>query len=110
MYPLWWILDLVDIGSGGAFTMPLAKMFPHLRITNQDLPEIIMQAKNLSSDIQDLVHITIPSGELLIFDQTWRRTFLVMHCSIDAWNLWYPISSRTYLLLGWMFAMRQWDH
>ncbi|KAG1748289.1 O-methyltransferase-domain-containing protein [Suillus paluster] len=27
-------------------TMPLAKMFPHLRIANQDLPEIMPQAQN----------------------------------------------------------------
>ncbi|KAG1864837.1 S-adenosyl-L-methionine-dependent methyltransferase [Suillus subluteus] len=42
MYPLW-----LTVGSGiGAFSMPLAKMFPHLRITNHDLPEVMVQAQN----------------------------------------------------------------
>ncbi|KAG1860309.1 S-adenosyl-L-methionine-dependent methyltransferase [Suillus subalutaceus] len=41
------VCSVVDVGSGiGAFSMPLAKMFPHLRITNHDLPEIIVQAQN----------------------------------------------------------------
>ncbi|KAG2131803.1 O-methyltransferase-domain-containing protein [Suillus clintonianus] len=41
------VSSVVDVGSGiGAFSTPLAKMFPHLRITNQDLPEVMVQAKN----------------------------------------------------------------
>jgi 2-polyprenyl-3-methyl-5-hydroxy-6-metoxy-1,4-benzoquinol methylase len=43
---------VVDIGSGiGSFSMPLATMFPHLTITNQDLPEIIEEAQHVSPDI-----------------------------------------------------------
>ncbi|KAG0703306.1 S-adenosyl-L-methionine-dependent methyltransferase [Suillus ampliporus] len=46
-YPWDDVSSVVDIGSGiGAFSIPLAKMFPRLRITNQDLPEVIIQAKN----------------------------------------------------------------
>ncbi|OAX38962.1 S-adenosyl-L-methionine-dependent methyltransferase [Rhizopogon vinicolor AM-OR11-026] len=45
-YPWDDVSSVVDIGSGiGAFSIPLAKMFPHLRITDQDLPEIIKQAQ-----------------------------------------------------------------
>ncbi|KAG2039979.1 S-adenosyl-L-methionine-dependent methyltransferase [Suillus americanus] len=41
------VSSVVDVGSGiGAFSMPLAKMFPHLRITNHDLPEVMVQAQN----------------------------------------------------------------
>ncbi|OJA11684.1 hypothetical protein AZE42_10532 [Rhizopogon vesiculosus] len=46
-YPWDEVSSVVDIGSGiGALSMPLAKMFPHLRITNQDLPEVIKEARN----------------------------------------------------------------
>ncbi|KAG2124432.1 O-methyltransferase-domain-containing protein [Suillus clintonianus] len=46
-YPWDSVSSMVDVGSGtGAISTPLAKMFPHLRITNQDLPDIIVQAKN----------------------------------------------------------------
>ncbi|KAG1846055.1 S-adenosyl-L-methionine-dependent methyltransferase [Suillus subalutaceus] len=64
MYPL------VDVGSGiGAMSIPLAKMFPHLRITNQDLPETIVQSRNLSPDIR-----STPNGQvILIFDQAWEK-------------------------------------
>ncbi|KAG1724992.1 S-adenosyl-L-methionine-dependent methyltransferase [Suillus lakei] len=45
-YPWDDISSVVDIGCGvGSFSTPLAKMFPHLRITDQDLPEVIIQAK-----------------------------------------------------------------
>ncbi|KAG1764505.1 O-methyltransferase-domain-containing protein [Suillus placidus] len=45
-YPWDDVSSVVDIGcSVGSFPTPLAKMFPHLRITNQDLPEVIVQAK-----------------------------------------------------------------
>jgi SAM-dependent methyltransferase len=38
---------VADIGSGtGAFSIPLAKMYPHLRITNQDLPNVMALAQN----------------------------------------------------------------
>ncbi|KAG2065750.1 S-adenosyl-L-methionine-dependent methyltransferase [Suillus decipiens] len=46
-YPWNDVSSVVDIGSGiGAFSTPLAKMFPHLRITNQDLPKVMALAKN----------------------------------------------------------------
>ncbi|KAG2061092.1 S-adenosyl-L-methionine-dependent methyltransferase [Suillus hirtellus] len=46
-YPWDKISSVVDIGSGiGAMSIPLAKTFPHLRITNQDLPEIIKLSIN----------------------------------------------------------------
>ncbi|KAJ8588308.1 S-adenosyl-L-methionine-dependent methyltransferase [Rhizopogon salebrosus TDB-379] len=45
-YPWHNVSSVVDIGCGvGAISMPLAKMFPHLSITNQDLPEIIREAQ-----------------------------------------------------------------
>ncbi|KAG1739479.1 O-methyltransferase-domain-containing protein [Suillus paluster] len=45
-YPWDGISSVVDVGSGiGAISVPLAKMFPHLRITNHDLPEVIVQAR-----------------------------------------------------------------
>lgn len=38
---------MVDVGSGtGTISIPLAKMFPHLRVTNQDLPEILKLSRN----------------------------------------------------------------
>ncbi|KAG2039958.1 S-adenosyl-L-methionine-dependent methyltransferase [Suillus americanus] len=46
-YPWNDISSVVDVGSGtGAFSTPLAKMFPHLRITNQDLPNVMVLAQN----------------------------------------------------------------
>ncbi|KAG1854823.1 S-adenosyl-L-methionine-dependent methyltransferase [Suillus subalutaceus] len=46
-YPWNDISSVVDVGSGiGTFSTPLAKMFPHLRITNQDLPNVMAQAQN----------------------------------------------------------------
>ncbi|KAG2068630.1 S-adenosyl-L-methionine-dependent methyltransferase [Suillus decipiens] len=46
-YPWGDISSVVDIGSGiGTFSIPLAKMFPHLRITNQDLPEVLLEAQS----------------------------------------------------------------
>ncbi|KAG1775552.1 S-adenosyl-L-methionine-dependent methyltransferase [Suillus placidus] len=45
-YPWDNVSSVVDVGSGiGAMSIPLAKMFPHLRITNQDLPETIVHSK-----------------------------------------------------------------
>ncbi|KAG2101510.1 S-adenosyl-L-methionine-dependent methyltransferase [Suillus cothurnatus] len=46
-YPWNDISSVADIGSGtGAFSIPLAKMYPHLRITNQDLPNVMALAQN----------------------------------------------------------------
>ncbi|KAG1784418.1 S-adenosyl-L-methionine-dependent methyltransferase [Suillus plorans] len=46
-YPWDNVSSVVDIGSGtGAMSIPLAKMFPHLKITNQDLPETIKLSRN----------------------------------------------------------------
>ncbi|KAG2050935.1 S-adenosyl-L-methionine-dependent methyltransferase [Suillus hirtellus] len=47
-YPWDNVSSVVDVGSGtGAMSIPLAKMFPHLRITNQDLPEALEMARNI---------------------------------------------------------------
>ncbi|KAG1825347.1 O-methyltransferase-domain-containing protein, partial [Suillus variegatus] len=46
-YPWDNVRSVVDIGSGiGAMSISLAKMFPHLRITSQDLPETIKLSRN----------------------------------------------------------------
>ncbi|KAG2124435.1 O-methyltransferase-domain-containing protein [Suillus clintonianus] len=46
-YPWDSVSSVVDIASGtGAISIPLTKMFPHLKITNQDLPEILVQAQH----------------------------------------------------------------
>ncbi|KAG1885244.1 O-methyltransferase-domain-containing protein [Suillus subluteus] len=46
-YPWSDISSVVDVGSGiGAFSTPLAKMYPHLRITQHDLPKVIVLAQN----------------------------------------------------------------
>ncbi|KAG1813515.1 S-adenosyl-L-methionine-dependent methyltransferase [Suillus subaureus] len=47
-YPWDNISSVVDIGCGiGTFSTPLAKMFPHLRITDQDLPEVLVEAQGV---------------------------------------------------------------
>ncbi|KAG1898983.1 S-adenosyl-L-methionine-dependent methyltransferase [Suillus fuscotomentosus] len=47
-YPWDSVSSVVDVGSGtGAMSIPLTKMFPHLRITNQDLPEALEMARNI---------------------------------------------------------------
>ncbi|KAG1822664.1 S-adenosyl-L-methionine-dependent methyltransferase [Suillus subaureus] len=46
-YPWNDISSVVDVGSGiGAFSTPLAKMYPHLRITHHDLPNVMVLARN----------------------------------------------------------------
>ncbi|KAG1897455.1 S-adenosyl-L-methionine-dependent methyltransferase [Suillus fuscotomentosus] len=65
-YPWDNVSSVVDVGSGiGAMSIPLAKMFPHLRITNQDLPETIKLSRNVSPDIHS-------RQVIFIFDQTWE--------------------------------------
>jgi len=50
-YPWDNISSMVDIGSGtGAVSMPLAKMFPSLEITNQDLPGTLILAQKVDSN------------------------------------------------------------
>ncbi|KAG2098417.1 S-adenosyl-L-methionine-dependent methyltransferase [Suillus discolor] len=47
-YPWDNVSSVVDVGSGtGAMSIPLAKMFPNLRITNQDLPGALEMARNI---------------------------------------------------------------
>ncbi|KAG1824004.1 S-adenosyl-L-methionine-dependent methyltransferase [Suillus variegatus] len=47
-YPWDNVSSVVDVGSGtGAMSIPLAKMFPHLRITDQDLPETMKLSRNI---------------------------------------------------------------
>jgi hypothetical protein len=48
--------------------MPLAKMFPHLTITNQDLPEAINLAQEVSPDIQ-----STQLSQIYQCLQTWER-------------------------------------
>ncbi|KAG2087132.1 S-adenosyl-L-methionine-dependent methyltransferase [Suillus discolor] len=46
-YPWDNVSSMVDVGSGtGSMSIPLAKLFPHLRITNQDLPETMKLSRN----------------------------------------------------------------
>ena len=41
---------VVDIGGGiGAFSLPLAKTHKHIKITIQDLPEVLVQARGVSA-------------------------------------------------------------
>ncbi|KAG2055678.1 S-adenosyl-L-methionine-dependent methyltransferase [Suillus hirtellus] len=47
-YPWDNVSSVVDVGSGtGAMSIPLAKMFPHLRITDQDLPETMKLSRSI---------------------------------------------------------------
>ncbi|KAG1813527.1 S-adenosyl-L-methionine-dependent methyltransferase [Suillus subaureus] len=47
-YPWDNISSVVDVGCGiGTFSTPLARMFPHLKITDQDLPEVLLEAQGV---------------------------------------------------------------
>ncbi|EGN97119.1 hypothetical protein SERLA73DRAFT_92093 [Serpula lacrymans var. lacrymans S7.3] len=44
-YPWNEVSTVCDVGASiGTFSLPLAKKFPHLKITDQDLPEVLVQA------------------------------------------------------------------
>jgi 2-polyprenyl-3-methyl-5-hydroxy-6-metoxy-1,4-benzoquinol methylase len=43
---------VVDVGGGiGAFSLPLAKMHKNVKITIHDLPEALVQARNVSQQV-----------------------------------------------------------
>ncbi|KAH7890353.1 S-adenosyl-L-methionine-dependent methyltransferase [Phlebopus sp. FC_14] len=47
-YPWKDVTTVCDVGASiGTFSLPLAKAFPHIRITDQDLPEVLVQAKEV---------------------------------------------------------------
>ncbi|KIJ64097.1 hypothetical protein HYDPIDRAFT_28987 [Hydnomerulius pinastri MD-312] len=47
-YPWNEVKTVCDVGASiGTFSIPLAKMYPHLKITDQDLPEVLVQAKDV---------------------------------------------------------------
>ncbi|KAG9311297.1 S-adenosyl-L-methionine-dependent methyltransferase [Chiua virens] len=47
-YPWNEVNTVCDVGSSvGTVTLPLLKTYPHLRIINQDLPEVLIQAKEV---------------------------------------------------------------
>ncbi|KAH0826050.1 S-adenosyl-L-methionine-dependent methyltransferase [Lanmaoa asiatica] len=47
-YPWNEVKSVCDVGASfGTVSLPLAKMYPHLKIINQDLPEVLVQAKDI---------------------------------------------------------------
>ncbi|KAF9236989.1 O-methyltransferase-domain-containing protein [Melanogaster broomeanus] len=47
-YPWNEVQTVCDVGASiGSFSIPLAKAYPHLKIINQDLPEVLLQAKDV---------------------------------------------------------------
>ncbi|KIJ64096.1 hypothetical protein HYDPIDRAFT_168169 [Hydnomerulius pinastri MD-312] len=47
-YPWTEVKTVCDVGASiGTFSIPLSKAFPHLQITDQDLPEVLVQAKEV---------------------------------------------------------------
>ncbi|KAH7923036.1 S-adenosyl-L-methionine-dependent methyltransferase [Leucogyrophana mollusca] len=47
-YPWDTVSTVCDVGASiGTFSLPLAKKYPHLKITDQDLPEVLVQAKDV---------------------------------------------------------------
>ncbi|KAF9218493.1 S-adenosyl-L-methionine-dependent methyltransferase [Gyrodon lividus] len=47
-YPWNEVKTVCDVGASiGTFSLPLAKTYPHLKITDQDLPEVLTQAKDI---------------------------------------------------------------
>ncbi|KAH7890352.1 S-adenosyl-L-methionine-dependent methyltransferase [Phlebopus sp. FC_14] len=47
-YPWNEVKTVCDVGASiGTFSLPLAKSFPHLKIIDQDLPEVLVQAKDV---------------------------------------------------------------
>ncbi|KAG8221630.1 S-adenosyl-L-methionine-dependent methyltransferase [Butyriboletus roseoflavus] len=42
------VKSVCDVGASfGTFSVPLSKMYPHLKIIDQDLPEVLVQAKDV---------------------------------------------------------------
>lgn len=49
-YPWNEVKSVCDVGASvGTVSMPLSKKYPHLKIINQDLPEVLVQAKDVST-------------------------------------------------------------
>ncbi|KIJ04711.1 hypothetical protein PAXINDRAFT_159279, partial [Paxillus involutus ATCC 200175] len=47
-YPWNEVKTVCDVGASiGTFSLPLAKMYPHLKIIDHDLPEVLVQAKDV---------------------------------------------------------------
>ncbi|KAG1864874.1 O-methyltransferase-domain-containing protein [Suillus subluteus] len=64
-YPWNDISSVVDVGSGiGTFSTPLAKMFPHLRITNQDLPKVMTLAQNAWEKNASVTETSVLDGRM----------------------------------------------
>lgn len=56
-FPFDQVGSLCDVGSGiGGFAIPLAKAYPHIKITMQDLPGTIEQAKQVKFDSLFIIH------------------------------------------------------
>lgn len=48
-YPWDEVSTVCDVGASiGTFSIPLAKAYPHLKITNQDLERVVAQAEDVS--------------------------------------------------------------
>jgi len=61
---------VVDVGGGiGAFSLPLAKMHKNVKITIHDLPEALVQARNVSRRV-------IPASHQLTEFRSGRTTAL----------------------------------
>ncbi|KAH9949723.1 S-adenosyl-L-methionine-dependent methyltransferase [Amylocystis lapponica] len=47
-YPWMEVMTVCDVGSGvGAFSVPLTQMYPHIKVTLQDLPETVGHAEEI---------------------------------------------------------------
>ena len=51
-----------DVGASvGTVSIPLLKAFPHLKIVDQDLPEVVARAKDVSTLFYVFVSPPVPS-------------------------------------------------